>query len=96
MNCAVPYATLAVQASGKVVGCGCIDWLDKYVIGDCKRQNLKDIWKSHKAYRFRNVFRLKKLPSICRECGLYISVTDAFARERLLHYKPLDGLYYNV
>lgn len=64
--------------------------------GDCKKQNLKDIWKSHKAYRFRNAFRLKRLPSICRECGLYISVTDAFTREKLLHYKPLDGLYYNV
>lgn len=95
-NCAVPYATLAVQADGKVVGCGCIDWLEKYVLGDCKKQRLDVIWNSRRARQFRNAFQHGKLPSICKECGLYISMHDAFAQEQLVRYKPMDGVYYNV
>lgn len=95
-NCAVPYATLAVQADGKVIGCGCIDWLEKYVVGDCKRQNLKEIWKSKKAQAFRNAFRRGKLPSICKECGLYVTTRDAFAKKELINYRPMDGIYYNI
>ena len=95
-NCAVPYATLAVQANGKVVGCGCIDWLEKYVIGDCRKERLDLIWRSRKARRFRNAFRRGELPGICRKCGLYISETAAFAKKELIDYKPMDGVYYNI
>lgn len=95
-NCAVPYATMAIQADGNVVGCGCIDWLEKYILGNCKRQRLDVIWNSFEACQFRNAFQSGELPSICKECGLYISMSDAFAQERLVHYKPMDGVYYNV
>ena len=95
-NCAVPYATLAVQADGKVIGCGCIDWLEKYVIGDCRKQTLDNIWRSEKAWEFRNAFRKRNLPSICKECGLYVSSLDAFAQKKLRNYKPIEGVYYNI
>lgn len=52
-DCMVPNATLAVQSSGKVIGCGCIDWLEQYVIGDCNKNNLKEIWQGKKARDFR-------------------------------------------
>ena len=55
-NCVVPNATLAIQANGKAVGCGCIDWLEKYVIGDTNKNTLKEIWTSPKAIKFRNAF----------------------------------------
>lgn len=95
-NCVVPNATLSVQPSGKVVGCGCIDWLEKYVIGDCKNQTLKEIWKSKRAVKFRNAFSEKKIPQICRECGLYAPINKCMEDISLLRYKPLDGVYYLV
>lgn len=95
-NCVVPSATLAVQANGKVIGCGCIDWLEKYVIGDVHKNTLKEIWRSTKAKKFRNAFCRGKIPTICRECGLYVSVHDCFEKKKLLGYKSTDGLYYCV
>lgn len=95
-NCVVPNATLAVQANGKVVGCGCIDWLEKYVIGDVHKNTLKEIWKSSRAQKFRGAFHRGKIPTICRDCGLYISVRECTERKELLGYKSIDGLYYCV
>lgn len=95
-NCVVPNATLAVQANGKVVGCGCIDWLEKYVIGDCNENTLQEIWTSSKAIKFRNAFKLGKLPSICQECGLYSSMNTCLSNWRLLQYNSLNGVYYLV
>ena len=92
-NCAVPNSTLAVQANGKVVGCGCIDWLEKYVIGDTNKNTLKEIWQSSKAKKFRNAFQMGKIPKICRECGLYVSTRECMEHKELLRYKSTDGLY---
>ncbi len=55
-DCVVPYATLAVQTNGNVVGCGCIDWLETYIIGNVNDSTLTDIWKSERANSFRRVF----------------------------------------
>lgn len=96
VNCVVPNASLAVQANGKVVGCGCVDWLEKYVIGDCRKDGLKEIWKSPKSVKFRNAFQKGKLPSICQECGLYTPIDACIKDRKLLIYKPTDGLYYLV
>lgn len=95
-NCVVPNATLAIQADGKVVGCGCIDWLEKYVIGDVYENTLIEIWKSSKTKKFRNAFCRGKIPTICRECGLYVSIHNCLEKKRLLGYKSKDGLYYCV
>jgi radical SAM protein with 4Fe4S-binding SPASM domain len=93
INCVVPSATLAVQATGKVVGCGCIDWLDKYVIGNCNQDTLQKIWTGKRALKFRNAFKNGKLPSICKRCGLYTSI-DCLENQKFLTYKSIDGLYY--
>lgn len=95
-NCVVPNATLAVQANGKVVGCGCIDWLEKYVIGDVRKNTLKEIWGSAKAKKFRNAFYRGKIPTICGECGLYVALRECMEKKELLGYKSIDGLYYCV
>lgn len=95
VNCAVANASLAVMADGKVVGCGCIDWLEQYVVGDVRKNSLKEIWRSPKAVDFRNAFAKQKLPSICRECGLYVSM-NCMKNKKYVNYKPMDGLYYLI
>ena len=94
INCVVPNVTLSVQATGKVVGCGCIDWLEKYIIGDARKDTLKEIWNSPKAIKFRNAFARGKLPSICKECALYSPIDECMKDTGLLFYKPQNGLYY--
>ncbi len=96
VNCSNPSVSLSIMADGKVVGCGCIDWLGKYVIGDCKRTALKEIWNSPKSIKFRKAFSMgkgKKLPSICRECALY-SPIHCMKNKKYLSYKLTDGLHY--
>ncbi len=95
-NCVVPNATLAIQANGKVVGCGCIDWLEKYVIGDVNRNTLTEIWLSTKAKKFRNAFRRRKIPTIYKDCGLYVSLREAVGKKELLRYRSIDGVYYYI
>ena len=92
-NCAAPNATLAVMADGKVVGCGCIDWLEKYIIGDCRKTPLLEIWRNKKAIAFRNAFSQGRIPAICMECALYTSVS-CMRNKKFLKYKPMDGVYY--
>ena len=87
-NCVVPNATLAIQANGKVVGCGCIDWLEKYVIGDTNQNSLQEIWNSSKAKKFRNAFQMGKIP--------VSSFNKCMERKELLGYRSIDGLYYYV
>lgn len=94
VNCAVPNASLAVQANGKVVGC--IDWLESYVVGDCRENTLCEIWRGDKAIEFRNVFKKGKLPSICEECGLYCPIDSAMKAVSLFKYKLSDRPYYIV
>lgn len=92
-NCVVPNTSLAIMADGKAVGCGCIDWLEKYVIGDCRKNTLTEIWRCPKAVAFRNAFVTGRLPSICMECGLYASIC-CMRDKKFINYKPTDGLYY--
>lgn len=94
VDCIVPCATLAIQASGKVVGCGCIDWLEQYVIGDCTKNSLRRIWHSSKARNFRYAFSKGKVPTICKECGLYTSSEESLKNRKFLGYTSQRGLYY--
>ncbi len=91
----MPNANLSVQSDGKVVGCGCIDWLSKNIIGEVKDLSIRNIWLSDKAVAFRNSFENRKSPAICRECGLYSPIT-VLKDVNLKEYKPKDGLYYYV
>lgn len=95
VNCLVANTSLAVMANGEVVGCGCIDWLGKYVIGDCKKSTLVEIWRGYRAVSFRNAFKKGMLPSICKECNAYVPIY--YMKDKIfLKYKPKDGLYYLV
>lgn len=93
INCANANVSLTVMADGKVVGCGCIDWLGKYIIGDCRKNSLEEIWRSPEAVKFRTAFEKGKLPSICHECGLYSPITN-MKNKKFLNYTPTNGLFY--
>lgn len=93
VNCVNANVSLTVMADGKVVGCGCIDWLGKYIIGDCRKNTLEEIWRSPEAVEFRTAFEKGKVPSICHECGLYSPMTN-MKNKRLLKYKLSSGLFY--
>ena len=94
-DCVVPFATLSINSNGKIIGCGCIDWEEKFIIGDTNTQNLIEIWQSDLAISFRKAFSFKKIPSICSECGLYIEKDKCFSNLNLDNYQVTDGLYYN-
>lgn len=91
-NCDKPNTTLSIMSNGKVVGCGCIDWLQKYVVGDTHNDTLLSIWRSNEAIKFKNAFKLRKVPSICEECALYCPC--GFYNKKFLKYTPLKGLWY--
>ena len=95
-GCVAAWSTLSIEADGKAVGCGCVDWLRKYVIGDIRRQNLSEIWRCRRARAFRYALKRGKCPSICKGCGLYTSVRTAFSNKKLLWYNSHQGMYYRI
>jgi len=95
-NCAASVSTLAISPNGNVIGCGCIDWNEEYVIGNIKESSILEIWRNAKAEQFRNAFENGKIPKICRECALYTSVKTAYSRIELLKYDVKDGIYWTL
>jgi radical SAM protein with 4Fe4S-binding SPASM domain len=93
-DCAVASASMSINVDGSVVGCGCVDWNSRHIVGNVKVQSLKEVWQSKEALQFRKAFSKGQIPDLCKDCSLYISVTDAFSRPPLQNYKPIDGLYY--
>lgn len=95
-DCVVPWATLCVTVDGSVVGCGCVDWEARHVIGDLKRQTIKEIWSGRQNEEFRTSFSRQKIPDLCRDCSLYTNIEHAFGRIGLINYTPQDGCYHDV
>lgn len=94
LDCVMPWSTLSVAADGIVVGCGCVDWERRHVIGDAARQSLNEIWTSVAAGEFRTCFSRGKVPGLCSDCSLYSERDVAFSQVALATYTPQDGLYY--
>lgn len=94
IDCAVPWASLSVNVDGKVVGCGCVDWNAKHVIGDLKSESIQEVWQGAAAQDFRRGFSRGKIPELCVECDFYSRVDHAFSRPELENYKPTDSFYY--
>lgn len=95
-NCTNPYVSLAVMSDGRVVGCGCIDWNATVVVGNLRKQTIKEVWRGKKATSFRESFSNGKIPQICKECGLYTPVKLAFNDLKYLKYNLHGGLFYNI
>ncbi len=96
VDCSVSWASLSSNVDGTVVGCGCVDWNSKHVVGDLKTHSITEIWNSEAAKSFRAGFSEGKIPEICKECSLYTPLDKAFSRPALANYQPTDGVYYLV
>lgn len=95
-DCVAPWATLCINADGTVVGCGCVDWAARHIIGDMRHQTIKEIWTGPQAQEFRTSFSRQTIPELCRDCSLYTNIERAFGRFGLLNYKPRDGDYHKA
>ncbi|GHT01404.1 hypothetical protein AGMMS50276_29330 [Synergistales bacterium] len=93
-DCAAAWATLSVSPDGRVLGCGCVDWKNKHIIGNMHFSKIKEIWQSEDAQRFRRGFSEGNAPDMCRICALYTSANKCF-RANMANYKPSNGVYYN-
>lgn len=72
--CPHPWRRLTVTSEGKALMC-CVDWDGKYVVGDCVKESIKEIWQGSKISFGRKCiknFEHKKIPS-CRDCFSPIS-----------------------
>lgn len=94
MDCAIPWATLSVNTDGRVIGCGCIDWGARHVIGDMREQGIAEIWQGEAARNFRLSFSRGDIKDICLDCSLYAPRDRVFSNPRLVRYRVTDGLYY--
>jgi MoaA/NifB/PqqE/SkfB family radical SAM enzyme len=93
-DCIVPWSTLSINSDGKVIGCGCIDWEARHVIGDMRSQNICEIWNSQAATAFRTSFSRGDIPRLCSDCSQHHAKDRAFSRKSLLEYQVTDGLHY--
>ena len=94
MDCAIPWATLSVNTDGRVIGCGCIDWEARHVIGDMRKQGIAEIWQGEPGRNFRTCFTRGDIKDICLDCSLYAPRDRLFANPGLVGYQVTDGLYY--
>lgn len=73
--CSDPWQRLTICWDGIVVGC-CNDMLQKYVLGDIKKDRLDEIWNNEKMIKFRDLIRSEnnKNINLCRGCSfLYVN-----------------------
>ena len=64
--CPQPFFRLHINPDGKVVPC--YSWTYPYVMGDCSKQSLYDIWNSRRFNDFR-LMMLDGVTSVCTTCA---------------------------
>jgi len=67
--CPYVFYALAVNSDGRVDLCSC-DWTHDYIIGDVRKQSLKEIWSSKELYH-EQILQLQGLRMdhpLCRDC----------------------------
>lgn len=68
--CPYVFYSFSVNSDGSVSLCF-LDWAHKLVIGDVKKESIKDIWKGEKLLEYQKMFLEKKRKShpVCGDCG---------------------------
>jgi len=68
-DCADPWTGVVVTAGGNVVPC-CLDYDEKYMLGDLKKESLKEIWNNKKIRLLRKYFKnhTEDKIDLCRTC----------------------------
>lgn len=90
--CPYGFYSFSINSDGSATICF-VDWAHKLIIGDLKKESVKEIWNGKKLYEYRKMFLEKKRKNhpVCGNCGQLSygmpDDIDAFA-EKLL--KKLD------
>lgn len=74
--CPHPFRRLTINSSGKALMC-CVDWDNKYPVGDMNTDTIKDVWHGKRIQTGRTCIKNlehNKIPS-CRDCFSPISYT---------------------
>lgn len=91
--CTYLFYAMAVNADGTVSAC-CPDWDQKLVVGDLKRESLREIWHSEAMRRLRlqHLRGERRDNPVCRDCGhvKYAQVDDIDAYKSQL-LRKLDA-----
>lgn len=68
--CPYIFYMLSINSDGTVSLCF-LDWARKLIIGDTKKQSIKEIWDGDLLYEYRmnNLYGRKKYYSTCKNCG---------------------------
>lgn len=68
--CPYVFYSFSINSDGLASACF-LDWSRKLIIGDAKRESVKDIWRGSKLLNYQKMFLKKerKNHSICGDCG---------------------------
>lgn len=77
--CAANYSSLFILPDGKVTICEELYWNPRFIIGDCKVENLIDIWNSPRAkgLYYLSVDKIQE-KSPCKKCNLFKKCRQEF------------------
>ncbi|WP_296559011.1 radical SAM protein [uncultured Acetobacterium sp.] len=69
--CSQPFYLMQINPDGNIVPCCAME--TTHIVGNCKYQNLSEIWNGKKFKDFRKVQLMKKksIYSVCNKCQLY-------------------------
>jgi radical SAM protein with 4Fe4S-binding SPASM domain len=67
-RCSAPFSGAVVKPNGDVRFCP-DEWIDDYVLGNIRKDNLIDIWNNEKARHFRKILWKQKHFAGCKRCS---------------------------
>lgn len=91
--CPYIFYMATINSDGTVSLCF-LDWEHKLIIGDLKRQSLKDVWNGEKLlqYRLDHLKCKRKENDVCRNCGqLTHGLPDNIDKNKRVLYDRLKG-----
>ncbi|MFX1363490.1 MAG: radical SAM/SPASM domain-containing protein [Promethearchaeota archaeon] len=70
MVCPYVFYSFSINSDGSVSACF-LDWSRKLIIGDARKESVKDIWNGEKLLKYQKMFLRKerKQHSVCKNCG---------------------------
>ena len=68
--CPYVFYSFSINSDGSASACF-LDWSRKLIVGDVKKESVKDIWKGEKLFNLQKIFLEKKRKEhpVCKDCG---------------------------
>jgi radical SAM protein with 4Fe4S-binding SPASM domain len=84
--CFVMMYHMMIMPDGRVLACGCMDATEIFNVGNLSDKTLKELWVSDKYEYFRDLFRQKAMPPICKSCSYYSPYEEVYSNIGLASY----------